>query len=311
MFNRTRSPGFWTFSSAIAPAELERIDDYSYAIDGRGGTYAPSSLITIGGSGLTVSGPCSLSDIQAATFNCEIISTKGATITQSTTNGRGLSATGNGTGDGVRGVGGGTSGRGGIFLSSGGNAVGVYCEGSGSGSGLQAVGGTSGNGVTATAGGGNASGISATGAGTGAGVIANAGSSGSAIQANGRITFTGTQPAAGDDPGANAAHAITQAKALANITTTGAGGITLHDGYNIALVEIVGTSIRLTFAREMANANYFVTITGLDGVARFYAVENGGLGTTTCTIVVKDVSGSGINPASSVIKMMVDVKGRQ
>jgi len=57
-FTRTRLPGFWTFGSTIAPAEFEHIDDYAYAVDGlNGGTYNPSALLTIGGSGLTVAGP--------------------------------------------------------------------------------------------------------------------------------------------------------------------------------------------------------------------------------------------------------------
>ena len=36
-FTRTRLPGFWTFGSAVLPGEFEHIDDYAYAIDGKGG----------------------------------------------------------------------------------------------------------------------------------------------------------------------------------------------------------------------------------------------------------------------------------
>lgn len=65
MFTRTRLPGFWTFGSTIAPAEFEHIDNYAYAIDGlNGGTYAPSALLTIGGSGLTVAGPFNATDAE-------------------------------------------------------------------------------------------------------------------------------------------------------------------------------------------------------------------------------------------------------
>jgi hypothetical protein len=63
-FTRTRPPGFWTFNSVVAPSEFEHIDDYSYAIDGLGGgTYAPTALITIGGSGLNVTGPMDATDV--------------------------------------------------------------------------------------------------------------------------------------------------------------------------------------------------------------------------------------------------------
>lgn len=64
-FLRIRTPGFWTFNSVVAPSEFEAFDNRYTAIDGTGGgTYAPSALITIGGSGLTVSGPLNASDAQ-------------------------------------------------------------------------------------------------------------------------------------------------------------------------------------------------------------------------------------------------------
>jgi hypothetical protein len=62
---RVRPVGFWTFNSAISPAEFELIDSQlagSLAGDA-GGTYAPSSLITIGGMGLTLTGPFDADDV--------------------------------------------------------------------------------------------------------------------------------------------------------------------------------------------------------------------------------------------------------
>jgi hypothetical protein len=94
----------------------------------------------------------------------------GVTITQSTTNGAGLSITGNGTGAGILSTGGAT----GIGIS----AVG----GSSSGSGIKAV-GTAGNAIAVElAGQGSAAGLSVTGGATGAGVkFVGGGTSGAAF----------------------------------------------------------------------------------------------------------------------------------
>jgi hypothetical protein len=61
---RVRPIGFWTFNSNVLPAEFELIDSQlTGSIAGSGGTYAPSSLLTIGGSGMTVSGPLIASNV--------------------------------------------------------------------------------------------------------------------------------------------------------------------------------------------------------------------------------------------------------
>lgn len=56
-FSRIRAPGGWIAGSTITPTELETFDqNLSRALDGyAGGTYAPSSLLEIGGSGLKLS----------------------------------------------------------------------------------------------------------------------------------------------------------------------------------------------------------------------------------------------------------------
>ena len=68
---RIRSGGLWITGSTITQDELEQFDQAQYeAINGDdGGTWAPSAVITIGGSGVTVTGPARLSDVIAATWN--------------------------------------------------------------------------------------------------------------------------------------------------------------------------------------------------------------------------------------------------
>jgi hypothetical protein len=61
---RVRPIGFWTFNSNVLPAEFELIDSQlTGSVAGSGGTYAPSSLLTIGGLGMTVSGPFTASNV--------------------------------------------------------------------------------------------------------------------------------------------------------------------------------------------------------------------------------------------------------
>lgn len=68
---RIRSGGLWTTGSTVTTDELEQLDQAQYeAINGDdGGTWAPAAVITIGGSGLTVTGEARLSDVIAATWN--------------------------------------------------------------------------------------------------------------------------------------------------------------------------------------------------------------------------------------------------
>lgn len=68
---RIRSGGLWITGSTITQDELEQLDQAQYeAINGDdGGTWAPAAVITIGGSGVTITGPAQLSDVIAATWN--------------------------------------------------------------------------------------------------------------------------------------------------------------------------------------------------------------------------------------------------
>lgn len=57
-FNRVRGAGLWLSDTVILQAELEQLDEnLSLAIDSRGGAYAPSSPLDIGGAGLHVLTP--------------------------------------------------------------------------------------------------------------------------------------------------------------------------------------------------------------------------------------------------------------
>lgn len=68
-FARQRLPGKWLSGSIIAQAELETWDtSISNALDGAaGGTWAPSSAITIGGLGINITGPAGFQG--TSTFN--------------------------------------------------------------------------------------------------------------------------------------------------------------------------------------------------------------------------------------------------
>lgn len=61
----------WGATPAVIAAEFWSLDNQVYkAINGdEGGTWAPSAVITIGGSGVTITGPSEFSDIQTAEFN--------------------------------------------------------------------------------------------------------------------------------------------------------------------------------------------------------------------------------------------------
>lgn len=162
---------------------------------------------------------------------------KGAVATQSTTNGKGVEATGNGTGAGVVGTGGAT-GQGGTFTAGGGNAAGLVATGAGTGDGLKGTGGSSAGvgvegvggagggtgvvgtgtgsggfggvftggtnsaGVVATGGSGTSPGVSATGAGTGAGIAGTGGSSaGSGVEGTGGAAGVGVKGTGGSTSG--------------------------------------------------------------------------------------------------------------
>jgi len=69
--NPTSGTGDWSAVTTVQPTWMTALDRQLFkAINGdEGGSWAPSSVITIGGSGLTVTGPCSLSNCNGIFLN--------------------------------------------------------------------------------------------------------------------------------------------------------------------------------------------------------------------------------------------------
>ncbi len=65
-FARLRLPGFWVLGSAVDPEEFEQLDAMRpMLINAAGGsTHSPSDVITIGGAGMAITGPCDLEDVR-------------------------------------------------------------------------------------------------------------------------------------------------------------------------------------------------------------------------------------------------------
>lgn len=174
----------------------------------------------------------------------------GITVTQSTTDGNGVTATANGTGDGVVGTGGGTSGAGGSFTGGAPNGIGVEGIGSGTGRGGGFLGGATSAGIIAQGGGGNAPGVQAQADGSGPAVECLVGG----------VKYSGAQPAVNADPGTNTTHATGAIKAWALITTNGSGNVTVIDGMNIdtANVTIVSNTLTIPLVNGFVGTAYAV-----------------------------------------------------
>src|SRR5262245_41008030 len=63
---RIRPIGMWTDFSVLLASEMAAFDDHQYnSINGDdGGTWAPSSPITVGGSGMHITGPLTADDFE-------------------------------------------------------------------------------------------------------------------------------------------------------------------------------------------------------------------------------------------------------
>lgn len=221
----------------------------------------------------------------AVTSKSALVAEKGATVTNSTSNGAGTTTTGNGTGAGVLGTGGTSNAAGVRGVGGATNGPGLSGQGTGSGQGAVLVGGASAVGLTSTGGSGGAGGVDGFGTGSGAGVTGVGGpSDGTGIvgvgQGAGRGgTFSAGTAATGADPtnaveltngnlllsgtAPNKDEALTNTltpanitKAWANITTNGAGAVTLNDGFNVASVSLSGGDVVVTLAGDMANTTY-------------------------------------------------------
>jgi hypothetical protein len=276
-FTRARLPGFWTIGSTILATDLEHIDDYAYAIDGRGGTYAPASLITIGGSGLTVSGEFNASNAQSITLN-NLLTISGTGL---------LNIVGNATAQSGALV---TFASGSQTTMQGGSMFMQNVGSTGSFFGTNTFNGTTtfagavsatssvtcANGLTVTQSSSNANAIIATGNGTGAGLAAVPGVTNTAsaptkaAQFAGYIAMIGTDPDATVTPSTdNPLYGIRIAKALGTtqIVPSIGGPYNVDDTHNVASIVDVSTGVyEVTFLRAMSSAFYTVTL------------GNGGLG---------------------------------
>lgn len=70
-FPRIRTPNGWTLGSVFMPGEMDQIDtNLSNAVDGAGGgTYAPSTVLTLGGSGVHCTAQLTADDLRATVTN--------------------------------------------------------------------------------------------------------------------------------------------------------------------------------------------------------------------------------------------------
>ena len=96
-FDYTRPGGIWSGSDDFLTAEIEDLDSKTErAINGdEGGTWAPTDVITIGGDGLTVSGPFVASDCEGLTLTTGTLTVQsGAEINVDTGGGLVIAASG-------------------------------------------------------------------------------------------------------------------------------------------------------------------------------------------------------------------------
>ncbi len=125
-----------------------------------------------------------------------------------------------------------------------------------------------------------------------------------------RMALTGTQPAASADPGANTLHGTNLPKAFAYLTTDGSGGHTIQDGFCVASAALFGSSIRFTFARAMANANYTVSVSADGPGACFGSVASKNALYVDVSVFNANSPSSALNPTSNTLRVDVAVHGR-
>jgi hypothetical protein len=197
----------------------------------------------------------------------------------------GVSGTGGLTGNGVAGQGGGTSG------------YGVYGHGTATDPGVRGEGGhNDGSGVEGIGGPTDGVGVKGTGTGDGQGGLFTAGANGAAL--NLAVQSTPTAFANGDvwvqteDAFARINGKTRQlgaVKAWANVTTDGAGGATVNDGYNVASATIVGNTCELAYTDNFTNDNVACSPSLLEtGAAIIVGVPENAAPSTKVTITVYD-----------------------
>lgn len=264
---RTRPPGGWIFNSTVSGAEFDKLDSNgANSISTSGGTYAPADLLTIGGSGLTVSGPFTANDAKYITVDTTLAIELGAT----------LQLTGNliANSGAIVGI---TSGAfitvssGGTFTMNAGSTASIAATTTFSGTttltkGITVTQSTANTSAITTTGNGTGSGATCTGGATGPGVTAASGTAQTGAAPTcagtfaGYIQLTGADPNQGVDPGANnVLHAMAIPKALCNVVLSGGSPYTPLGSLNVDTVEdtVNPAEYKVTFKRKMATGVYF------------------------------------------------------
>jgi hypothetical protein len=198
-------------------------------------------------SGATFTGTATFSGTTVATTIATFQA--GVAVSNTTTNGNGVSVTANGTGVGLDGTGGATSGYGVRGTGGAPNGQGVVGMGTGSGYGVEGVGGPT----------------------SGGGIFTPGTASTAAVRSNAVVAYTGDilfSTTANPDSNVALINRLTPMnvpKAWANITTTGSGSTvaTINAGCNVTSAAVIGTGNRIliTFASAFASTAYAVMAT--------------------------------------------------
>lgn len=133
---------------------------------------------------------------------------------------------------------------------------------------------------------------------------------------DGNLRFTGVQSVASGDsnPPATSGHTNTlkasnTPKLWARITT-GGGGPTINDGFNIGSATYSGPSLVVNFANSMADTNYCVVAT-VAAIGGFYGCIVNSFATGSFEIDVYDDTGAQLNLSAGTATIMITVMGKQ
>lgn len=126
------------------------------------------------------------------------------------------------------------------------------------------------------------------------------------------LPMSATQPVPTADPGANTLHSTNVEKAWANITTDGAGGYTINDGFNIASCTLNAAYVEVTWARAFANANYAATVTVFSAGATFYVACLTLQTSASVKVAIASILAAvaDIDPTATAIRFAIRASGR-
>lgn len=234
-----------------------------------------------------------------AVFPLVATAEKGIVVTQSTSNASAGTFTGNGSGRGVLGTGGGTNGAGLRGVGGATNGPGVEGAGTGTGAGVTGVGGNSGGGgygADFTGGGTNGAGVYGLGSGTGGGGVFTGGSTGAG--GPGLVVTSGGTRGAIEIGGSDPASTVGFADSITPMNVVKGWGFSQNAsvlaGFNVASVSCATNVVTVNWQTDFSSANYacFATYTGAStpGFAMCSALTGG-----TASVAVYDASGTIVN----------------